>query len=121
LVGCENFVLVSSIGANANSNSFYLRLKGEVEEAIKEVGLMKLHIMRPSMLLGNRNEFRLGEKIGQTLMKATSFLIPRKYKAVHARDVAKAMVRVAGRQENGVFYYEYPFKPHPHLEQSPHS
>src|SRR5260221_7269957 len=68
--GCETFILVSSVGANGKSNSFYLKLKGEVEDAIKATGLRSFHIMRPSMLLGDRKEFRLGEKIGKPLITA---------------------------------------------------
>src|SRR5258705_3900202 len=65
ITGCETLVLVSAVGANRNSNSFYLKLKGEVEEAVRDAGLNSVHIMRPSMLLGERKEFRLGEKIGK--------------------------------------------------------
>jgi len=107
MVGCKTFVLVSSIGANSKSNNFYLKLKGEVENAIKEVGLESVHIMRPSMLLGNREEFRLGEKIGSRLMKAFSFLLPPKYKPVQAKDVARAMLTAAKENKKGYYIYEY--------------
>jgi len=105
--GCETFILVSSVGANSKSNNFYLKLKGEVEDAVKETGLKSVHIMRPSVLLGDRKEFRLGEKIGQAVMKAISFLIPSKYKPVHAGDVAKAMVLAARSGKQGNICYEY--------------
>ena len=107
MAGCEKFVLVSSVGANSKSNNFYLKLKGEVEEAVKQVGLKSVHIMRPSALLGDRKEFRLGEKIGSPVMKAISFLLPAKYKPIHARDVAKAMVAVAKTGKEGSSTYEY--------------
>jgi uncharacterized protein YbjT (DUF2867 family) len=107
LIGCENFVLVSAVGANGKSNNFYLKLKGEVEDAVKEVGLKSVHIMRPSMSLGDRKEFRLGEKIGKGVMSAFSFLIPSKYKPIHARDVAKAMIAAAKENKEGLFVYEY--------------
>ena len=103
---CETFILVSSIGANSKSNNFYTKLKGEVEDAVKAVGLKTVHIMRPSMLLGERKEFRLGEKIGKVLMIVFSFLIPSKYKAIQARKVAKAMMSVAKEEKEGVFVYE---------------
>ena len=51
-VGCEKFIIVSSVGANSRSSTFYLRLKGESEDAIHAVGLDTVHIMQPSMLLG---------------------------------------------------------------------
>ena len=104
---CETFVLVSAVGANSKSGSFYLRLKGQAEEAIKEAGLKSVHIMRPSMLLGNRKEFRLGEKIGKVAMQVTSFLWPSKYKPVHAKDVAKAMIAAAKENKEGFFVHEY--------------
>ncbi|HLG40806.1 MAG TPA: NAD(P)H-binding protein [Chitinophagaceae bacterium] len=104
---CETLVLVSSVGADSKSKNFYLKLKGEVEDAIKEVGLKSVHTMRPSMLLGDRKEFRLGEKIGKGLMAAFSFLIPSKYKPMHAKDVAKAMIAAAKEKKDGFFVYEY--------------
>jgi hypothetical protein len=65
--------LVSSVGANAQSGNFYLRTKGEVEEALREQPFARLHIFRPSFLLGRRNENRPGERIGMALVKPMSF------------------------------------------------
>ncbi|HEV8283222.1 MAG TPA: NAD(P)H-binding protein [Chitinophagaceae bacterium] len=107
MTGCKTFVLVSSVGANSKSGNFYLKLKGEVEDAVKELGIESVHIMRPSMLLGERKEFRLGEKIGQPIMKAFSFLLPSKYKPVQARDVAKAMLAASKQNRTGFFVHEY--------------
>jgi len=78
-----------------------------VEDAIRETGIESVHIMRPSMLLGDRKESRPREKIGQPLMKAFSFLIPSKYKPIQAGDVAKAMVATSKENEKGFFVYEY--------------
>src|SRR6185436_3968668 len=103
MVGCEKFIIVSSIGANSKSNGFYLKLKGEVEDAIKTIELRSLHIMRPSFLLGERKEFRIGEVIGKPLMRIFSFAIPAKYKAIHAKDVAKAMAAIAKAKNEGTF------------------
>ena len=107
LISCERFVFVSAVGANSKSNNFYLKLKGEVEDAVKAVGLQSVHIMRPSVLLGDRKEFRLGEKILKGIMSAFSFLIPSKYKPVHGRDVAKRMMDVVKVNKKGFFIYEY--------------
>jgi uncharacterized protein YbjT (DUF2867 family) len=107
MTGCKTFVLVSSVGANSKSNNFYLKLKGEVEDAVKNVGIESVHIMRPSMLLGEREEFRFGEKIGSLLMKAFSFLLPAKYKPIEAKDVAKAMLAASKEDKKGFFVYEY--------------
>lgn len=106
MTGCEMFILVSSGGANSKSMIFYQRLKGETDEALKEVGLKSVHIMRPSLLLGKRKEFRLGENIGKALMTSLSFLIPEKYKAIHGRDVAKVMLALAKKNEEGYFIHE---------------
>jgi uncharacterized protein YbjT (DUF2867 family) len=95
LCGCETFVYVSSVGANSQSNNFYLKLKGEIEEAVQAVGLKSVHIMRPSLLVGDRKEFRLGEKIAQWVMPVFSFLMPKKYRPVKARDVAREMAKLA--------------------------
>lgn len=107
MVGCKVFVLVSAVGANSKSKNFYLKLKGEVEDQIGKLGIESVHIMRPSMLVGDRDEFRIGEKIGTPLMKAFSFLLPSKYKPIEAGDVAKAMVAVAKKNEEGFFVNEY--------------
>lgn len=107
MTGCEKFILVSSVGADKNSGNFYLRLKGEVEEAVIATGLKSIHIMRPSMLLGERKEFRAGEKIISPVMKLFAFAVPEKFKAITAETVAKAMVASGKRTEEGFFIYEY--------------
>jgi uncharacterized protein YbjT (DUF2867 family) len=107
MVGCKTLVLVSSVGADSQSKNFYLKLKGEAEDAVGMVGIESVHIMRPSMLLGKRNEFRSGEKTVQTVMKAFSFLLPSKYKPILAKDVAKAMSEASKKNEKGFFVYEY--------------
>ena len=106
MTGCEKFILVSSAGANPKSANFYQRLKGETDEAIKEAGLKTVHIMRPSLLLGERKEFRLGENIGKAVMTSLSFLIPPKYKAIQGKDVAKVMLALSKKNEEGVFVHE---------------
>lgn len=103
---CEKFIFVSSAGANSKSRNFYQRLKEETEEAVKSVGLKTVHIMRPSLLLGERKEFRLGENIGKALMTSLSFLIPDKYKAIQGKDVAKVMIALAKKNDEGIFVHE---------------
>lgn len=108
--GCQKFLLVSSVGANSKSHNFYLKLKGEVEEDIKLLPLKMIAIFRPSMLLGARNESRPSEKIGQLIMPVFSFLLAgswRKYKPIHARDVAAAMIRASLQHDEGIYLYEY--------------
>ena len=106
MTGCEKFILVSSAGANSKSRNFYQQLKGETDEAVKGSALKTIHIMRPSLLLGERKEFRLGENIGKVVMTSLSFLIPGKYKAIKGKDVAKVMLALAKKNEEGVFVHE---------------
>lgn len=106
--GCEQFLLVSSVGADSKGSNFYIKLKGEVEDEVKKANVSSIHIFRPSMLLGHRKqEFRLAERIFQPMMKVLAFMIPVKWKAVKAEDVAKAMVAAAKHPEPGLHVYEY--------------
>ncbi|WP_134685131.1 oxidoreductase [Brevibacillus migulae] len=100
--GVSNFLLVSSMGANAQSSIFYSRVKGELEEQLIQLDLPSLHIFRPSLLLGDRQEFRFGEKAGELLAKPLSALLIgkwRKYRPIEAGRVARAMV-IADQLEN---------------------
>lgn len=106
MTGCEKFILVSSAGANSRSMNFYQRLKGETDEALKTSGLKTVHIMRPSLLLGERKESRLGEDIGKAVMTSLSFLIPEKYKAIHGNVVAKVMLVLSKKNDEGYFVHE---------------
>jgi uncharacterized protein YbjT (DUF2867 family) len=109
-VGCPQFLLVSSVGADANSSNFYLQLKGEVEDQVKAMGIPSVHIFRPSLLLGERKERRIGEKIAQELLPLFSFaLIGKwsKYKPVAAEKIAKAMMISTYTNKNGCHVYEY--------------
>lgn len=106
LTGCGKFILVSTLGANSKSRNFYLKLKGEVEDAVAAMDLPSVHFMRPSMLLGERDETRMGETIGKTLMNSLSFIIPARYKPVHAKNVAKAMLAAGKSDARGVIIHE---------------
>jgi uncharacterized protein YbjT (DUF2867 family) len=108
--GFTRYILVSSVGANASASNFYLQLKGQVEEAIAVVGFKALHIFRPSMLMGDRQEARMGESIAKGLMHVVSPLMfgkLSKYKGVHGKVVAKSMVEAAKSKMVGVKVYEY--------------
>ncbi|MBI3579655.1 MAG: oxidoreductase [Ignavibacteriales bacterium] len=107
--GAEQFLIVTSLGANSFSNVFYYRVKGEAEEAITKLPFKGIYLFRPSILLGERKEFRLGEKAGILAMRAVSFAMVgryRKYRPIHASNVAKAMVIVAGMGLEGVQRFE---------------
>ena len=91
----NSFVFVSSGYADPKSSGDYLKFKGEVEEELKRLNFPKLGIMRPSFLLGDRKEKRVGEKIGIFVFKLLSplFLGPlKKMKPIHSATVAKAMI-----------------------------
>lgn len=90
--GVKKFAMVSAMGANKNSKVFYNRVKGLAEETVSQIGFESCFIFRPSLLLGQRNEFRLGEMIAKFFMSIFSFAIPKKYAAIDANLVAKAMI-----------------------------
>ena len=90
--GIKNACTVSSMGANTNSRVFYAGLKGRMEDAVLNTDIANNTIVRPSMLLGPRQEKRFGETVGKKLMVALDFMIPAKSKAIHVETVAKAMI-----------------------------
>ena len=93
----NSFVFVSSGYADPNSSGDYLKFKGLVEEELKRLNFSKLGIMRPSFLIGDRKEKRVGEKVGIFIFKLLSplFLGPlKKMKPIHSKKVAKAMIKI---------------------------
>lgn len=107
--GADHFSLVSSLGADPNARSFYLRVKGETERAIAAVGIRSLAFLRPSLLLGDRDERRLGESLGRIVATTIRPLLVgslRRYRAVDARDVAMAMVLIAASTPSGTHVIE---------------
>ena len=93
----NSFTYISSLGANPSASGLYLKNKGQTEEALKKLNFPKLSIMRPSILLGNRKENRIGEKIGIFIMMSFSPLFlgkMKKYKPIKVENVAKAMINV---------------------------
>lgn len=89
--GAKRFMLVSALGASARSRVFYNRVKGELEDALRAMGFEHLAVARPSLLAGERHEFRLGEKVGLMF----GGLMPERYKPVHARQVAAGLIASA--------------------------
>ena len=104
----NSFVFVSSGYADPKSSGDYLKFKGEVEEELKRLNFPKLGIMKPSFLLGDRKEKRIGEKIGIFVFKVLSplFLGPlKKMKPIHSATVAKAMIKIS-KSENDQIVFE---------------
>ena len=93
--GAMAFALTSSVGANAASSFLYMRTKGEIEEAIAALGYASYTVVRPSGLVGERADKRLGEQIGNGLARGFSLLLPRRYRPVNAEAVAKTLLRAA--------------------------
>jgi uncharacterized protein YbjT (DUF2867 family) len=108
--GATRFVVVSSVGADARSSTFYLRVKGETEAALAALGFSRLVVLRPSFLRGHRGERRLGETIAGALfpllepVMAGSF---RRYRSIEASTVAQAMVSAAASEAPGHFVWEH--------------
>ena len=107
--GATQYLLVSSLGANSKSRFFYNRLKGEVEQALRGAGFASLGIFRPSLLTGDREEYRRSEAIsavGLTLAKPLLLGPFRKYRATPANTLARVMVDVAADSPTGATVYE---------------
>ncbi|MDA9606183.1 NAD(P)H-binding protein [Candidatus Pelagibacter sp.] len=103
----NSFIFVSALYANPKSSGDYVRFKGLVEEELKRLNFPKFGIMRPSFLMGNRKEKRVGEKIGIFVFKLLSPLLLgplKKMRPIHSEKVAKAMIRVVNENlERNIF------------------
>ncbi|MBU3055464.1 oxidoreductase [Pseudomonas indica] len=97
-LGARHFLVISAIGANPASSVFYNRVKGEMEEALKAQGWPQLTIVRPSLLLGPRSEFRLGERLAAPVLR----WLPGKWRGIGACTLARAMWRLALEEGRGV-------------------
>lgn len=107
LNGIKRIAVVSSIGASASSANYYLRIKGEMEDGILATGIPKKVIVRPSLLLGDRREKRAGELVGKVMMMTFGPVLRgklRKYRAIHGRDVARAMIILLDRETGSVIF-----------------
>ncbi|WP_033542385.1 oxidoreductase [Planococcus sp. CAU13] len=103
--GVKNFLVISAMGADSRSNVFYSRVKGQMEDHLKKMEFPALHIFQPSLLLGQREEFRLGEKAASLLAPAVSPLLRgglKKYKPIEAHQVAVAMCAAAKSGSEGI-------------------
>ncbi len=104
--GVGTYVLVSSSSANPGSRIFYTRLKGELDRDVQKLGFQRVRIMRPSLLRGDRQQPRGGEKLGSALLGALNALgIARKYREITGSVVAQAMLNAALDPEDGTRIY----------------
>ena len=107
--GVKRFYVITAMGADEKSTFYYNRVKGQTEEDLRQIGFPELHILRPSLLLGDRKESRPGESFGQFMMTTFSFLLAgplRKYRPVRDVTVARAMMYLSDRPANGIFVHD---------------
>ena len=108
--GCENFIIITAIGADSKSGQFYLRLKGEVEDALAGMQVRTVHIFQPSLLMGNRQENRVMERAFQGLFKVINGMLFggwRKYRGVQGSTLAAAMITAAKKEVPGFYRHTY--------------
>ena len=107
--GVKNISIVTSLGSDSNSTNFYLKSKGMIEDKITKIDFDSISIHRPGLLIGARNEIRLGEFIGQKIFPyfIDPFLMGsiRKYRSIKGETLAKAMVNLSGSREGINYYY----------------
>ena len=108
--GAQSVLLISAVGANAQSSFFYPRTKGQTELDIINLNFAHTHIFRPSMIMGNRIEHRPAEKIFQTLWKALNPLLHgkiNKYKGIEAEQIATAMINATQKPSEKINRYHW--------------
>ncbi len=105
-LGATVFAIVTAVAANKNSLIFYNKVKGLIEADLQTIGYQQLIIVRPSMLSGDRQEFRLGEQISSRLMSIFAVIIPKRYQIIAAAKVAEAMLSYAQSGKVGISVVE---------------
>ncbi len=109
LNGAGKYIVVTAMGSDPSSGIFYNRVKGEIERELISLNFDALHILRPSLLLGDRKESRTGEKIGEVLIAIFKPIMIgplKKYRAIESEKVANAMITFGRRSEKGVFVHD---------------
>jgi len=99
--GIKTFMVISALGADANSSIFYNKTKGEMQRDVAQQGIENTYILQPSLIYGDRKESRLGENVAISLMKIFRFLIPKKYRMISAKTIAQAMVFLSQNNFSG--------------------
>lgn len=98
MLSVPTLVIISSIGADSASKNFYLKTKGEMEMSVRELYTGNLMIVRPSLLMGSRSEYRFGERAATVFMNLFGWMFAgslKKYRGINARDLARAMIRIS--------------------------
>ena len=105
--GVEGFIVISSIGAGKSGRGFYLDVKTEMEDRVIQHDFKRLAIVRPSLLLSKREEFRLGEEAGRVLNSALGWAMTgsmKKYKGIPVTDVARAMIEIMNMEKPNLIW-----------------
>ena len=108
--GIRQMIVISSVGAGSGGKSFYLRVKGEVEQALGKAGIPRLDILRPGLLRGPRTEFRAAERLGMIASPFADLLLHgefRKYRSIKADTVARAIIGLTREKAAGRFVFEH--------------
>jgi len=104
--GIDNYILVSSVGANSKSSVFYTRMKGELDDAVAKIGFKKLTILRPASLTGDRNEKRAAEKISIPILNLLTRFMLKNYTPISDKIVAQAMINAVLQKTGGKTIWE---------------
>jgi uncharacterized protein YbjT (DUF2867 family) len=108
--GIRQMIVVSSVGADAGAKNFYLRVKGEAEQALGKLGLTRLDVLRPGLLRGPRGERRPAEKLGMLASPVADLLMHgqyRKYRSIKAEVLAQAIIGLTREKAGGRFVFEH--------------
>ncbi len=89
--GIKTFIVISALGADADSRIFYNKTKGEMQRDVLAQNIENTYILQPSLIIGDRDESRFGEKVATFFMKTFGYLVPKKYKMIKAETIAEAM------------------------------
>lgn len=106
--GVQNYLIITAMGASSKSLFFYSQVKGELEEALRKLELTSVHIFRPSLLVGERKEHRLGEKIAEKVSVLFNPIMVgplRPYRSIQAKRIAEAMATIALSSKTGFHVY----------------
>lgn len=107
--GTPQMITISSVGADADSNNFYLSVKGQAEDGLQALGFDRLDILRPGLLRGNRDEHRPGESLALMIAPLVDSLIPHRwsrYRSISAHEVGQAIIALTSKREQGKFIHE---------------
>lgn len=106
--GAQRLVVVSALGASAKSPSWYSRVKAAMETQVQQLGFDVVHIVRPSLLLGDRSELRPAEALGQRAVPLLNAVLPPSWRAIHVDDVASSLLDLALRDTTGCWVHLLP-------------